>query len=414
MAKPPPSPATPPRPILDLAALAYDAAAGEACWHDVAQALTTALGATGTSLWVGDAEAGRVDILRAIPGAAPVYTTQRYGPDPWIRGFLAAARPAMAEGAPPIILGPGDLPDEAYRRSDFYAGFARQLGPSHLVGNLALQGEPGCMPMGFHRPEGSPPFGAEEQAALGALFPHLRRALRLRQRLRQSAAGPHHATAALEALPIAAIAVDADLRIARTNAAAEALLRAGTGLRLLRVAPPPSPVRLGAARSTESSELARLVRRIAQASGQDNIQGGSLRISPPDPEGGPPLAVLATPLPAHLIAVPPGNRQGRLPGLVLLAIREIGIPRSPSPWILADLFGLSAAEASVAIALAGGATAEAVAAQRRVGLATVRAQIRTILEKTGASGLRDLERILATLGDGRPGPRPVPAPRPDD
>jgi hypothetical protein len=45
----------------------------------------------------------------------------------------------------------------------------------------------------------------------------------------------------------------------------------------------------------------------------------------------------------------------------------------------------------------GGATKEMVAASRGARVTTVRTQVRGVLAKTGASNLRDLERILATL-----------------
>jgi DNA-binding NarL/FixJ family response regulator len=45
----------------------------------------------------------------------------------------------------------------------------------------------------------------------------------------------------------------------------------------------------------------------------------------------------------------------------------------------------------------GGATKEAVATLRHSQVSTVRTQVRSILEKTGAANLRDLERILAGL-----------------
>ncbi|MBX9750320.1 MAG: hypothetical protein K5Q68_12110 [Roseococcus sp.] len=61
------------------------------------------------------------------------------------------------------------------------------------------------------------------------------------------------------------------------------------------------------------------------------------------------------------------------------------------------MFGLTLAEAEVAAALCGGATTESVAVARGVGPATIRTQVRVILEKTGAPNLRRLEQMLALL-----------------
>jgi DNA-binding NarL/FixJ family response regulator len=65
--------------------------------------------------------------------------------------------------------------------------------------------------------------------------------------------------------------------------------------------------------------------------------------------------------------------------------------------LLRGLFGLTRAEAEVARALSGGATKRAVAAARGLREATVRTQVRAVLDKTGAANLRDLERLLAGL-----------------
>ncbi|WP_270936320.1 LuxR C-terminal-related transcriptional regulator, partial [Falsiroseomonas oryzae] len=65
--------------------------------------------------------------------------------------------------------------------------------------------------------------------------------------------------------------------------------------------------------------------------------------------------------------------------------------------LLRELFGLTAAEAEVARALAGGATKAEVAGARGLRETTVRTQVRSVLAKTGAANLRDLERMLAGL-----------------
>jgi DNA-binding NarL/FixJ family response regulator len=83
--------------------------------------------------------------------------------------------------------------------------------------------------------------------------------------------------------------------------------------------------------------------------------------------------------------------------LALVVIRPLDQKLSPPAGMLCDLFGLSRAEAEVATALSGGASAEDVASRRGVSLVTVRSQIRSILAKSACENLRDLERAMATL-----------------
>ena len=54
-------------------------------------------------------------------------------------------------------------------------------------------------------------------------------------------------------------------------------------------------------------------------------------------------------------------------------------------------------QGNAALALAGGATRQAVATRRMTKPSTVQSQVHAILAKTGATNLRDFERILAGL-----------------
>ena len=380
----------------DIAELAYEAALGGIDWQAVGEALKTLLRANTASLWAGQPSGGGIDMLYAanIPQEATRdYVAYYHSRDPWTHGFLSSG--ASAPGTlPSSVLGAQILPDSTFRRSEFYQDFARGIGLFHLLGAVTPLGRAGGMFIGFHRPENAPPFGTAEREALDALLPHLRRALRLRYRLQQAAPSPAEraAAAALHALPLAALVSDAEGQVLTANPAAEALLQSGRGLALRREAPPPARPRLTAGWKAEDIALARLIQSVALGC----VQGASLALSPPPGSGAGPLVLLATPLPARLDAgAPAAPRRARH---VLLLLRDLGRPAPPDPALLAHLFGLTEAEALVACALLGGRTAEAVAEARGVGLPTIRAQIRSILEKTGAHGLRDLERILATLG----------------
>ncbi len=67
---------------------------------------------------------------------------------------------------------------------------------------------------------------------------------------------------------------------------------------------------------------------------------------------------------------------------------------------LAQWFGLTPAQARVAACLSRGLTPEQVAAHCGRSIATVRTQIRAILERSGSNGLQQLHRQLASLGRG--------------
>jgi DNA-binding NarL/FixJ family response regulator len=109
------------------------------------------------------------------------------------------------------------------------------------------------------------------------------------------------------------------------------------------------------------------------------------------------LAVMVSPAPARLAAMREEQRPGLAPGFALVMARELAQSPQLRPGLLSDLYGLTHAEAAVAASLGGGVTAEDVARRRQVSLDTVRTQVRTVLRKTNAANLRDLERILALV-----------------
>lgn len=78
-----------------------------------------------------------------------------------------------------------------------------------------------------------------------------------------------------------------------------------------------------------------------------------------------------------------------------LALLCIGGPRSrgPDAATLAQLFGLTATEAALMAGIAGGERLRQCAARRDVSLATVRAQLRNVFLKTGASTQAELTSI---------------------
>ncbi|ACK51855.1 regulatory protein LuxR [Methylocella silvestris BL2] len=111
------------------------------------------------------------------------------------------------------------------------------------------------------------------------------------------------------------------------------------------------------------------------------------------------VALMVAPAPLGLADEVRGPESGgaREP-LVVIVLRPLNRKAAPQADMLCEMFGFSRAEAEVAVALTGGASAEDVARGRGVSLVTVRSQIRSILGKSEAENLRDFERTMAALG----------------
>jgi len=181
--------------------------------------------------------------------------------------------------------------------------------------------------------------------------------------------------AELEAAALPALAVDRSRRILFANATAKELLHSKRGL-LSRAGccEPANPADVDA--------VAALVGRVTSGGDGDLFR---LRAMP----GEAPLTLLAT---------RPVN-SGRSDVVILFIIDPTARRARATARHFQTIYGLTAAEADVAEAAIRGESAATIAAGRGTSEATVRAQLRAVLAKTGAGNLRALAVMAATLPD---------------
>ncbi len=379
--------------LLALTDEIYDAAAGDTPWAVVGRGLAKLVNAQSASLMVSDPATGSADLLchpNIPPEAVADYAAHYRGVDLWT---TRAAQRLREPDAALRVWSSGQLvPDREFLKSEFWDGFGRRYGLRYVVGTVVPLGAAGAMPIGLHRPPGAAPFDALEREMVSAVLPHLRRAMQLRHRLGAGKGPPSPpGLAALDGLATGIVVVDAALRVLLANGAAEELAATGQGFRMIRDGHGSAgAVVLAARHRRDSAALAALVGQVALA----GSAGGAVRLH--DEDGTPAIAALVTPLPARLSASP-FRIGGRVPGQAMVMLRSLAGIEPPRAALLRELFGLTAAEAEVARALAGGATKADVASQRGLQESTVRSQVRSVLAKTGAANLRDLERMLAAL-----------------
>jgi DNA-binding CsgD family transcriptional regulator/PAS domain-containing protein len=376
--------------LADCVGAIYEAAANGGSWENVGARLRRLTGAQRAQLRIADRDGAWHNVMMPRDESDAIYLAYYHPLNPYqiqARRDFAEAR-TLHIGT--VRLGPELVPDQTFLRSEYYCDFARHHERRHLLAGLV--GVTEVMPLGLFRANDAKPFGIEERRILQMVLPHLQRAVELRARLGQEFRAGWATRAALDAFPISVAIVDAGLRIHFANQAARKdLAAADFGLRALRSGPHAgSGVYLAAAAKDDAAALRRLV-----ASAVSGGSGGSTRVLNRDMSS---CAVLVSPAPQGLSsdqAMPNGS--GGAEKLAMVAIRDLGRAASPPAEMLCDVFGLSRAEADVATALSGGASAEDVALQRNVSLATVRSQIRSILGKSGTENLRDFERSMASL-----------------
>jgi DNA-binding CsgD family transcriptional regulator len=297
-------------------------------------------------------------------------------------------RPYFASAGPGFLFNDARCFDESFVAANgFYQEFTLPLGARHTLDLLAAD-VGGCeVYVAAMRNARQGPFQAADERLIRAIGPHFVRAYTLGLRLRTAASAAAAAGGALDALSFGVIVLDETGQAAVVNAAATRALAAGE-------------LRLGQGRLT------------ARAPAVDRELQGALQRSLGDPLA--PPAVLRAPRAeggdwiVWVMRLPASSAfaAGETPGVLVL----IGDPRRPGEIgreAVAGLFGLTEAEADLALALARGRSLAEIAAERGVKLSTVRSQLLAVLDKTGVHRQAELVRLLTTLPgahlDGRQG-----------
>jgi DNA-binding CsgD family transcriptional regulator len=180
----------------------------------------------------------------------------------------------------------------------------------------------------------------------------------------------------LRVVPQSVLIVDRDGHLVFANRAAERLLAAGDGLKLVSG-------RLAAAHREDRAAFTALFNPLGALEGTGAV--AALR----RPQNRRPLLVQALPLRHHGRWDPAGR--------VVLLI-DVDPPRRPSPDRLAAMFGLTAAEARLWADLAVGATLAEIALRRQVSVNTLRVQLARLFNKVGVHRQADLVRRAMELG----------------
>ena len=364
--------------MLDVIQAFYEAAYDASLWP-TAWASTVKFFNGETGMLIGSQVGGEAEKQTplAMPGFSPHalglfgehYATQ----DP----YAADGRRNPGRGP---RLGQEIIAPEDFRNSELWYDFSRTyLGAFHVVGEVLLLGGDQVALAGIHRPEDGQQFDEEDRQRCQLLFPHLRHALQIGERLGVERGSHDLLSRLLDGLTDGALLTDSEGHVLYTNKMAEVIAGPGSGIVLGDRASG-----LHVLDAALNSKFGKMIRSAARGG-----SGGHLIL--PSLSVGAGITVQIGPVPRSRL-----ERSG-LSGtcdLALVILRKLS-PRLPiSEAALQERFGLSAAEASVTRSLVDGASADVIARARNVSLTTVRTQIRNILGKTGAANLRLLTLVI--------------------
>ena len=245
---------------------------------------------------------------------------------------------------------------------------------------LAAQGVETCA-LNINRSHRAGEFGAEEIETARRFHPHWRRAFSLASRLESVRSVGNDLVAMLDGVGHGIVLVEADGHVRYANAHAERMFGDGCGLRMARG-------RLCATLPTETQQLDRLMFGATRTDASAR-KGGSMSLR--NPRTGALLAVSVDPLP---------GQQGNVFHSGRLAIICLMTPHAPvglSIDRLQQLFGLTPAEARVALALMDGDSPREAAERLGIRYQTVRNQLQSLYQKTMTSRQAELVLLLARL-----------------
>lgn len=353
----------------------YDAVLDPSKWHPLAYRFAAAFGRGSCVLMTHERDgsgASLVSVTENIQAHLAEYVSHYYKFDEW-------AKRAAARDLGEVVIGEELASQRELSRSEIF-DLMSKTGNFQMLGAALPATSRQTAFIGIHGERDAPGFTVEQTRQLKMLLPHIQRALQMKEQLGIVTAQRNAALDALARMSTAAIIVDAAGRIVIANALAIALLRTGDGVaeiggKLTATSPGPA------------SKLAHLIQQAVNIGRGRGMSAAGDVVGLPRRDGGN-LTVLVGPLcEAHPTLG--GTKAG---AIVLIRDPQQRVPATPK--FLRDLFGLSAAEAMLVLALTEGHSLEQISEQRQTSLNTLRTQLKSAMGKVGANRQGELIAIV--------------------
>lgn len=281
--------------------------------------------------------------------------------------------------------------------SEFYNDYLKHVDIRGCV-SVMFGGEPGSFPrvhLSVYRPVGSERFMPEAETLLNTLAPHVHRALDLGFRFAALRKRASDKLEALNRMDCAVAALNQDGSIAFMNRRAERILAAGDGLAIRHEC-------IVADNHQDNEQLWKLLRNTIGARSKGiPAPGGAMAVSRPSGRR------------SYAITVAPGAGMPLIAGVpaawALVFIADPAVHAELPAERIARLYGLTAAEAQLAVALATGQTLNEYAEAHALSMHTVRSALKQVFAKTATCRQAELVRLLLThtavpADDAGPGP----------
>lgn len=268
--------------------------------------------------------------------------------------------------------------DHFAERSEFYQDFLLPGGTRYAAATRLIDGNGRSALIALVRPIGGLHFDEDDLRRLLALTPHLQRVARLHLKLAAESEKAGLLESLVGTLADALVTVTADGKVHYCNSAAEARFRLPHF---------PLAVKDGVLVAKDQNAAALLRLRLLEAT--QGI-GGAISLASPRS----PLEVVHLTLCPLSVRLKTMRHESEPQALILMT--DPSKPGLPASETLQVLFGLTGAEARLALALAAGKSLEEHAIESRIAMSTARTQLNNIFAKTGARRQAEVvSRILS-------------------
>jgi DNA-binding CsgD family transcriptional regulator len=365
----------------DTVSAIYGAAADPASWSNALEHVADYAGASGAMLAYQDLRRHEGFLLtgRLREDLGEIYLRDHIA-NPYTLAITRADRPVIANA----------IVDHAtIRRTSLHADILAPQRIANLVimphAALTRRGAVGGVAITLDARQSD-----EADAALrriSELSPHLSRAIDLGLELARHQNDARRMGSLLHALPTAAFLLDHRGRLIEANALGEAALALGDGIRS------ESGFILAASTNAEKPRLRTLIHAaIAAGNGRSRLYQQAIQLQRPSRRA--PYLAIATPLPRDAgplwEALEPSAR-------VLLQIIDPHVETMGRMQILCAAYGLTRAEARVAMLVAAGVSTPHAATRLGLAATTVRTHLKRCFEKTGIHSQAGLAALIAAI-----------------
>lgn len=357
----------------------YDAAMDESLWPVALQGLTDLTRSQAATFWVLDgSDEPRLPIFVYVnfdPDFVAEYLDETAPLDPTVQYLVA--HPDQR------IVHDGLVISEREKKCHPYYDWHDRNSETHyrLVGQMcpALAMHAG---VALHRTRKAGAYDRGEIEQFGILYRHIERALAIGFRLGALGAAQQCTMEILDRNPAGIVLLDARKQLVYLNSSAEALCSSNDGIELTGKG-------IALTHSRSNGRLQCLIAEVLSKQGSPHtFRGGGMAAL--RPSGKRPYAILVTPV---------GERY---PGLTPLRPAVCILIRDPEHGVLLpverlrEVFGLTGAEARLAVLLAAGTDLRSAAERLHITYGTARTRLAEIFHKTSTRRQAELVKVLLT------------------